>query len=232
MNRKEIVGLFALIVAVLTFLFGDNLYQQITGHSVFATTTVLPFNDEFSTSTLASKWSWVSEDPSHWSLTSNPDHLRIVTQRGDVFDATNNLNNLLLQRPPRGDFTIITLLSIYPDTHAQQGGLLIYQDDSNYVRLTRGYLFSSNQIEFVLEQNDIPTVQQIEEASPRIYLAISKYGTTFAASFSRDGNIWTKIGEYTNVTLRNIQIGISAWNGDLDANEIPVDFDFFRVTTN
>jgi len=35
MNRKEIITIAGLLVAVSTLLFGDNIYQQFTGHSVY-----------------------------------------------------------------------------------------------------------------------------------------------------------------------------------------------------
>jgi hypothetical protein len=35
MNKKEIVGISSLLLAVLTLLFGDNIYQQITGRSFY-----------------------------------------------------------------------------------------------------------------------------------------------------------------------------------------------------
>jgi beta-xylosidase len=203
----------------------------ITSTPISTGTNLPPSIDEFNNTTLDSRWSWVREDDSHWSLTTKPGSLRIVAQNGDIYGTTNDLRNLLLQTPPSGDFTISTLLSINPDTHAQQAGLFIYQDDSNYIRLTRGFMYSSNRVEFILEQNDIPTVQFIEETSTTIYLAISKYGTRYAAYFSVDGKNWTVIGEFTNVAMQNIQIGISAFYGGT-ANEIPVDFDFFQVTSN
>lgn len=36
MRLKEIIAIAALVVAVLTLLFGDNIYQQLTGHSIFS----------------------------------------------------------------------------------------------------------------------------------------------------------------------------------------------------
>jgi hypothetical protein len=35
MSRKEIITIAGFLVAVLTLLFGDNIYQQLTGHSFY-----------------------------------------------------------------------------------------------------------------------------------------------------------------------------------------------------
>ena len=43
------------------------------------------WRDDFATSTLHPIWSWVREDPTHWSLTDNPDVLRITTQTGGIY---------------------------------------------------------------------------------------------------------------------------------------------------
>jgi len=51
--------------------------------------------DEFSNNELQSNWTWIREDKSHWSLTAIPGHLQILTQKGDVWETTNNLKNLL-----------------------------------------------------------------------------------------------------------------------------------------
>jgi serine/threonine protein kinase/regulation of enolase protein 1 (concanavalin A-like superfamily) len=189
------------------------------------------FDDEFNSPELDARWSWVREDRSHWTLTDRPGYLRITTQRGDIYAGANNLRNLLLQQVPEGDFEVTTLISVQPQTHAQQAGLVVYQDDDNFVRLTRGFMFSDNQVEFLLEQEGNPTAQSAEVAASTLYLRISRQGAVYEGSYSLDNASWVTVGEYRIASLHQPQVGIGGWNGDLDAPEVPADFDFFHVTS-
>ncbi|MGD8968762.1 MAG: hypothetical protein PVI07_14750, partial [Anaerolineae bacterium] len=40
------------------------------------------WSDDFSSLSLGPTWSWVREDPTHWSLTQHPGFLRMTTQQG------------------------------------------------------------------------------------------------------------------------------------------------------
>jgi hypothetical protein len=122
------------------------------------------------------------------------------------------------------------LLTISPNTHAQQAGLLVYQDDDNHIRITRGYMFSDNYVELVLEQSGSPTTQSMAVANTTVYLAISRRGTLYTGYYSLDGTTWTPVGQYSNVNFQQPKVGLSGWNGDLSAPEIYADFDFFHLT--
>ena len=54
------------------------------------------WRDDFDSPTLAPRWFWVREEPSHWSLSANPGYLRITTQAGGVYSDTNDQKNILL----------------------------------------------------------------------------------------------------------------------------------------
>lgn len=236
---KTRVLLATIILAIALLVRGGSSQAAVQVEWIFAANhsdaATVPastsFDDEFDGPDLDSRWSWVREDSTHWSLTARPGYLRITTQRGDIHGETNNLRNLLIQEAPEGDFDITTLLSIDPYTHAQQAGLLVYQDDDNYIRLTRGYMFASNYVEFILEQNGNPTAQSVEVENTTVHLTISRRGTVYTGSYSLDGVTWVPVGEYREVSLQQTKIGISSWNGDLSAAEIPADFDFFHVTS-
>lgn len=229
-------GLILVFVLLIPGGVPETIAQEQSSHGIdYSDAPVMPgtpaFNDDFDDPTLDPAWSWIRQDSTHWSLTTRPGFLRIVTQQGDVYESTNNLRNLLIQQAPDGDFTITTLLTIEPFTHAQQGGLLVYQDDDNYIRITRGYMFTSHYVEFILEQNGSPTTQQLTVPDTTVYLAITRSGTHYTGYYSLDGTTWTPVGQFSNVSFHPSQVGIGAWNGDLSAPEIPVDFDFFHLTS-
>jgi hypothetical protein len=105
------------------------------------TATPVTGSDDFNSSTLGSQWSWVREDNTHWSLTAASGYMRITTQAGDIFGTGNTAKNILLQNAPVGDWSIVTKLTFpaKPSQNYQQSGLIVYQNDDNYVKLIRIY---------------------------------------------------------------------------------------------
>ena len=106
--------------------------------------------DEFNSSTLNSAWSWVREDSPNWSLTAQSGYLRIVCQNGELYQTTNTAENLLLRNAPAADWSIKTKLTFNPGSNNQQAGLLVYQDDNNYLKLVRCYN-GANRVHFAKE---------------------------------------------------------------------------------
>ncbi len=100
------------------------------------------WTDDFN-GALATGWSWVNEDQTHWSLKDTPGALRIVTQGESLYRA-GKPKNLLLSDAPAGDFEIITKVTFGPQDNFQQAAILIYQDDDNFVLLNRGFCSIGN----------------------------------------------------------------------------------------
>ena len=82
------------------------LFALIVSHTASGDSPATLYDDEFDTAQLNTRWSWIREDASHWSLTAAPGSLRIITQYGDLYQGNNNLRNLLLQPMPTGDFDV------------------------------------------------------------------------------------------------------------------------------
>ncbi len=106
---------------------------------------------------VAPPWSWVREDPGGWSTTARPGYLRILTAPGDLAGTTNNARNLLVQPLLSGNFDVSTRLSFAPTAQGQAAGLLLYQDDDNYLFLGRAY-DQGNKVIFVWEHAGVRTV--------------------------------------------------------------------------
>src|SRR5262249_32561675 len=94
-----------------------------------------PKSDGFDASALGAQWHWVREAPDNWSLSSNPGALTITPTTGDLTTTTNTAQNILLQ-PALGDWTQTTKLTFdhRPNAATQQGGIVAYQDDDNYLK--------------------------------------------------------------------------------------------------
>lgn len=194
------------------------------------------FIDNFN-GTLESGWSWVREDSTHWSLGARPGFLRIVTQAGGLSFDSDNGKNLLLRDAPSGKYMITTRLLFKPTTNFEFAGLLVYQDDSNYLQFGRAYAncgpaCKGNAIYFDYEEggqflgsNHSTVVSNKRKA----YLRIIRKGRRYTGYYSQDGTNWTKIGKHVVNSGFSPKIGILAVNQNDQATEKNADFDFFRV---
>ena len=185
--------------------------------------------DDFASPALDPSWGWVREDPTHWSLTALPGYLRITTQEGDIFAATNDAHNLLLRNGPAGDFEISAAVKFAPSANYQQAHLLVYWDDQNWVSIKR--IFSTvsggNGVEFNWEVGGNFYFLARSETATDLQLKLTKAGTTYTGLYSIDGQIWTQVGQISLANAAIPRVGLGAWNGAATAAEIPADFDWF-----
>ena len=199
--------------------FGDrvNVYKEYVWH------------DPFTKSTLDSGWSWVNEDPSHWSLTARPGFMRIVTQ--DPYP------NRLIRTMPSKDFQIRTRLLFEPTQNFQFAGLLIFLDEGNLLALGRAFCDTpppdcvGNGIYFdhIEGGNFVPPnfATWIPEQD-EVYLQLARQGNNYTAYASENGTEWIGIGTHSlGFTPR--WVGLEANNQAFGADEINADFDFFLM---
>ena len=185
---------------------------------------------------LATDWSWIDEDPSHWNLTEMPGMLRIVTQGESLYRA-GKPRNLLLRDAPASDFEILTKVTFDPQDNFQQAAILIYQDEDNFVLLNRGFcdvgdcpgsaVFLDNMVNGKLDLANHP---QTAVSSQTTWLRLRKEGMQYIAFHSADGQTWEELGRVEN-PLTPSKVGLSANNANADPSvpQIPADFDFFTV---
>ena len=195
------------------------------------------FEDKFNNPTLDPHWHWDNEDPSKWSLTASPGNLQIIAARGDLRGSCNNAQNLLLQDAPSGDFDIYTRVFFNPTANYQQGGLLIFVDNDNYIKLDalwRGV----QSVEFLQEQQGVfpatwPSINV--NLNQPAFLKVGKSGNVYTGSYSADGRQWNVVGSITAAsTIVGPKIGLYAFTSTNcfgSAPDIAVDFDFFRIAT-
>jgi len=186
------------------------------------------WQDDFDTASLDPAWSWVREDSTHWSLEDNPGYLRIMTQAGGVFGASNNQNNLLLTSAPSSDFQLTTKVTIAPTQNFQFAALQVYQDDDNYIQINRAYA-NGNFVNFDVEIGGVPTNFQAAVSDTTLYLRITREGDTYKGYYGTDGISYTEVGQYTTISLTNLAVGLSAANNTGGLPAIPADFDFFKM---
>lgn len=194
-------------------------------------------------------WQPVRLDPTHYSLSKKPGKLTITTQRGSIHgDETNDqfgeglqARNLFLFANPLSrdtDFVVTTCVSDFaPTTAYQQAGLIIYNDDDNYLKW--GYEFNGR----INEGNGFVLVRETDgepshDVGPggwdgvqkKCWLRLTKRGNRYTHSTSEDGVKFTDHGEREWGDGGPKKIGILAKNGgNKAAAEIDASFEFFDI---
>jgi beta-xylosidase len=224
------------VLALLGLLLPLTLAPSLRVHSQApasgaqpAASLALPsttWTDNFDGPPLNSRWSWMNEDPTHWSLTENPGFLRIITQQ--------QYNNYLVQNAPLGDYEIETHVFITPTENFQQGGLGIYLDDNNHLSLMRAYCgyippCVGNAVYFdVIEGGVASNYMLTTTLQAEIWLKIVRQGDVYSGYASENGTDWTEVGAPT-VGFTPDKIGLRAGNNGQPVGEIPADFDYFML---
>ena len=211
-------------------------------------------SDEFKASAPASAWTVLREDKSAWSVADGA--LRLTTSEGDITLANNNASNLFLQSA-NTDWTADTRLSFSaePGYPAQNAGLLAYQDDDNFVKLSYGVSMSRRgpagaSLQLLCESDGYTTasvnvnVEGVEANT--LWLRLVKSGSDYTAYYSVDGRKFVEAGSVSTV-LENVQAGLIACDGAMPAMNFrgfgsgaqapetePVDvaFDYFRIRSS
>ncbi|MCF4122281.1 ThuA domain-containing protein [Antribacter sp. KLBMP9083] len=195
-------------------------------------------DDEFGGTELdGCRWSVVRPDPDGLRVADGS--LQIDTTPTDIYGSGNTgVPNIVLQDQPDGGWTVQTRVDGSSfDRQYHQGGLIVYGDDDNYVKLD---LVTDNQagqaptrrIELRSEvggtvQNPQPNAEGL--TSGAWWLRLSRSGTTFTASYSADGETWTDLPEaVTNQAVAGAGVGLYALGGAQTA-AVTASFDHFRV---
>lgn len=182
-------------------------------------------SDEFNSGKPGQQWNWINENATNWSLTKNQGALTIISQKGDVKETSNNVENLLLQSA-NTDWTIESKLtySTRASKADQQGGIIAMQDEDNYVKLVydfgdAGFLTSNEEyIDLLVEDHGFQypaariKVTDLSEKAITLVLKLVKRGETYTASYAILGNNFKTLGSAKSL-LSDIKAGIIVCNG-------------------
>ena len=112
--------------------------------------------------------------------------------------SSNNTRNTLFRDLPADWKSIrLKLASFSPSANYQQAGLVAYQDDDNYVNVTRAYN-GGNKVAFVSESNGSASAISFvdQSATQNLYLRLDRDAPTetISAYYSLDGSQLDLIG--------------------------------------
>lgn len=184
---------------------------------------------------LALDWKVVRPDQTHVSLETRPGYFTLTTQAGDIRDHWNRAKNLHLVDnpiPDGGDFVMTTCLdSFKPISPWHQAGLLLYDDDDNFIKLAFEFSHVGYRIlDFSREENRVGPGRRIsfDPDSERIWLRLTKRGKLYEPASSTDGVNYEVYGVFPWADGFPKQMGLSAMNGG-SAMPLEAHFDFFEV---
>lgn len=193
------------------------------------------------------KWQPVRHVPSHVSFTKNPGKLTITTQRGSIHrDERNDAfgegiqakNIFLIDNPlaPETNFVLSTCVSGFtPATRYQQAGLIIYNDDDNYLKWGYEYNWPSGvgQAFCILVETDAKSrFTYVDSLSglDKYWVRLTKRGNRYEYAFSTDGKDFKVRGEQQWGDGAPRRMGLLAKNGgNKEAGELDAQFEFFEL---
>jgi len=189
-------------------------------------------SDTFQKAALGSQWSWVRENPALWSLSERPGSIVLTSGKGDIVNAGNDAQNILLQEA-NADWTVDTKLTCLstPAAPAQNAGLVAYQDDDNFVKFVYGAAMAmrrpdpaaaaapaAGQLQLVVEENGTQKaavrlpMEGIVGADNVVWLRLVKKGDSYTAFYSVDGKKFTEAGS-AQIVLKDVQAGLICCEG-------------------
>ena len=195
-------------------------------------------SDEFNKTALSPQWSWVRA-PAADAYRLSGSAFEFDTQAADLFEDSNNAS-VLAESAPTGSYIVEAKVSVNLPPEGccfnyVQGGLVIYGDDNNFIKLVPVSIWETRQTEFAKEWFPVPA------GYPRygntvagpvgdwVYLRIAKMNDNgeevYTAYTSLDGVEWTRYGSWTHELGRQARIGLVSMGG----SGFTTTFDYVRV---
>ena len=210
--------------------------------------------DEFTGSTLDGDWSWA--DPKEQGEATVEDGLlRYEVEHADLY-VDSDTASVLVRDAPSGDYVVETKVRLegLPDEgccfNYAQAGLVIYEDDDNFVKLTHTSIWETRQTEFAKELSDVPegwsrygntVVGPTGEEWTYLRIVVERLtgaeqaeagGDTerYTAYTSQDGVTWVRGGTWTHSLGDDALIGLVSMGAtDQVTTPITAEFDYVRV---
>jgi arabinan endo-1,5-alpha-L-arabinosidase len=190
-------------------------------------------SDDFSGSQLTN-WTWVRPEAASFELVD--DQLRWQTQAADLQPPATPLASVLTEPAPEGDYAVETKVTVTTPAEGccqnyVQGGLVIYGDDDNYIKLTSASIWNTRQTEFAKHETPrapgYPSYGNtvVGPVGDAAYLRIVHRDGRYTAYTSLDGRDWVRGGTWTH-DLASPRIGLVSLGGAGFESR----FDYVRVS--
>jgi len=192
-----------------------------------------PTPDEFE-GALDAGWTWINEDPTHWTLTEVPGMLRIVSQAGSISGDFQDARNILVRDAPDTHFDAMVKATFNPTSDAQNLAIFVKLDDGSLVSLNRWYCAEGEGPSCVgsgvyFDGSDLGCTRVGRPTSKEtVHLMLRRAGNAYIGYLLEEGQ-WIEVGRCNSLATPTL-VGLTAINGaDDPALEIPADFDSFLL---
>lgn len=188
---------------------------------------------------LALDWEVLHRDESHYSLEKVPGALTITTQRGGLQGPhqIDYENLFLIDAPDEGDepYEMTVCFSWFqPGLADYLAGLVLYQDDNNYMRAT----FQRCQANpfFIVDSEtggrfNYRVVSSVRGTFDRVWLRLTRDGDRYELETSTDGKTFTTQGAADwGVEVRKVGL-LAMSNSSAELQEFDVAFDSFEIVS-
>jgi arabinan endo-1,5-alpha-L-arabinosidase len=223
------------------------------------------FADEFEGTELDDAWSWVRPERAEYAVGGGVLTMEIqqpANGQASDLNSANNSASVLLRDAPKKDYIVETALRLnVPDSpeccyNYAQGGVLVYESDDSFVKLTDTSIWNTRQTEWAKEiPPPVPAgwnrygntvVGPPSDSGEWTYLRIAVERLSgaerraaggdafgYTAYTSQDGETWVRGGTWTH-TLTEAQIGLVAMGltpnpGETIPGEYTVQYDYVRA---
>ncbi|WP_028552609.1 glycoside hydrolase family 43 protein [Paenibacillus sp. UNC451MF] len=157
--------------------------------------------DDFNEDRMPLHWQFArNPDPSGWSLSDRPGHLRLWTSASDIdsIEATN----VLVRREQHHVYEASLKMEFHPEVNGEQAGLVCYYDTRCFVKLCTMY---DEGLKIKLIERRASTTQVLKEMDltdgQNLYLKVGVQRETRSFYYSRDGRTWELLGTIPDATF-------------------------------
>ena len=192
------------------------------------------YSDDFTAPELSKQWMWIdSRFPHSFLLTDG--NFELTSEAGDLYENDNDVS-FLAEAAPASDYVVEIKIGFnVPPTgccfNYAQAGLVIYENDDNYIKLVHAALGDTREIEFAKELAPVPpgyarfgtgfVGPPADDTFLRIVCRHVHEGELYTAYSSTDGTTWVRGGTWTHSLGGNARIGLVAmsypgFTGDFD----------------
>ncbi len=194
------------------------------------------FNDQFNGPALNSAWLWDAGKDGTYAQTSQG--LTVTSPPGTDLRVWNMAAPRVL-RTVTGNFTASVLTTFMPTKAYQGAGIILWQDENNFIRLEHGYARANGvTYEYSLNGKYVRIADTFVDNNPArlppnvtgVELRLQRHGNTFSAWMRQPNSDWQHINDSEIPFRTNLMIGLLVVNTEDAGSPITATFSNFQMS--
>ncbi len=190
------------------------------------------FRDDFEKE-LQPGWIWENENKEKWTITDDG-WLQIIGEDSSLF-FSGYQSNLLYRDLPDGDYEVIIHAVLDPTEPNQSLNLMLYQDNDNYMEITRGYCGPCEKpgSGFFMDYKIAGSwgfYQQLADETD-IYMKLVNQNKVISGYYAKEPDKWVSLGKLGNYyEFKKVGIGVTNSDGEHKVNaDLITRIDFIEI---